>query len=99
MVFNYLGQWGAQSPEEDAAGLVHAVHGSLGQDHDPGNRGAHLLEVVGAVDGGRLEFHWFYQADRHDESTVERVAGEFAGALARIAQDCRGTAAPVGRPE
>ena len=99
VVFNYLGQWGAQSPEEDAAGLVHAVHGSLGQDHDPGNRSSHLLEVVGAVDGGRLEFHWFYQADRHDESTVERVAGEFAGALARIAQDCRGTAAPVGRPE
>jgi non-ribosomal peptide synthase protein (TIGR01720 family) len=88
IAFNYLGQWDGASQEADT-GLVRAVHGSLGQDHDPADRGPHLLEIVGAVQAGRLEFSWYYQPDLHDESTVEAVAGDFADALRRIARDCR----------
>jgi non-ribosomal peptide synthase protein (TIGR01720 family) len=91
VVFNYLGQWDAQQ-REAGDGLFHAVHASLGQDHDPADRSCHALEVVGAVNHGRLEFSWYFQPDRCDQSTVEQVAGSFAGALRAIAQDSRKTA-------
>jgi non-ribosomal peptide synthase protein (TIGR01720 family) len=87
IAFNYLGQWDGALGEGN--GLVRAAHGALGQDQDPADRGAHLLEVVGAVEGGRLELSWHYRPDRHDESTVESVAAEFAAALRGIAEDCR----------
>ncbi|GAA0968406.1 non-ribosomal peptide synthase/polyketide synthase [Streptomyces rhizosphaericus] len=90
IVFNYLGQWDARSAESQG-GLVHAEHGSFGQDHDPREGGSHLLEVVGAVQDGRLGFTWRYRPDVHERATVEAVAGDFAEALRRIAGDCRGT--------
>src|SRR5262249_36047072 len=86
LVFNYLGQWDAR-PDARGAGLYHAVHSSLGQDHDPADRGTHLLEVVGAVHDGRLRFSWYYRPERHHEATVARVAAEFAEALHAIARD------------
>jgi non-ribosomal peptide synthase protein (TIGR01720 family) len=89
--FNYLGQWDAR-PSEAHGGLYKAVHGSLGQDHDPADRGSYLLEVVGAVQAGRLEFSWYYQPGVHDLSTVQAVAWDFADALRRIAQACGETA-------
>ena len=91
IAFNYLGQWDAR-PSAAHGGLCRAVHGSFGQEHDPAGRGPHLLEVVGAVQTGQLEFSWYYQPDVHDLATVQAVAGDFAGALRRIAQDCRETA-------
>jgi non-ribosomal peptide synthase protein (TIGR01720 family) len=91
VAFNYLGQWDARSSEADGS-LYQAVHGSLGQDHDPADREWHLLDVVGAVQGGQLEFSWYYQPDVHDLSTVQTVAGDFMNALRRIAHDCRETA-------
>ncbi|MEU1949464.1 condensation domain-containing protein, partial [Streptomyces sp. NPDC020125] len=89
IVFNYLGQWDARSARAQG-GLVHAEHGSFGQDHDPREGGSHLLEVVGAVQDGRLGFTWRYRPDVHEKATVEAVAGDFAEALRRIAEDCRG---------
>ncbi|WAP59864.1 non-ribosomal peptide synthase/polyketide synthase [Streptomyces sp. S465] len=89
IVFNYLGQWDARSARAQG-GLVHAEHGSFGQDHDPREGGSHLLEVVGAVQDGRLGFTWHYRPDVHDHATVEAVAGDFAAALRAIADDCRG---------
>ncbi|MEU8827139.1 non-ribosomal peptide synthase/polyketide synthase [Streptomyces sp. NPDC048636] len=89
IVFNYLGQWDARSSQAQG-GLLHAEHGSFGQDHDPGQGGSHLLEVVGAVQDGRLGFTWYYHPEVHERSTVEAVAADFADALRRIARDCRG---------
>ncbi|MDN3054833.1 non-ribosomal peptide synthase/polyketide synthase [Streptomyces sp. SRF1] len=89
IVFNYLGQWDARSARS-RGGLVHAEHGSFGQDHDPREGGSHLLEVVGAVQDGRLGFSWRYRPDVHERATVEAVAGDFAAALREIAGDCRG---------
>ncbi|WP_432010894.1 non-ribosomal peptide synthase/polyketide synthase [Streptomyces cucumeris] len=89
IVFNYLGQWDARSSQAQG-GLVHAEHGSFGQDHAPGQGGSHLLEVVGAVQDGRLGFTWYYHPAVHERSTVAAVAADFADALRRIARDCRG---------
>ncbi|WP_462100739.1 amino acid adenylation domain-containing protein [Streptacidiphilus sp. PAMC 29251] len=90
VVFNYLGQW--DGPAGAAGdGLVRAEHGSFGQDHDPGDGGSHLVEVVGAVQDGRLAFTWHHRPAVHDTATVRRVAEEFAEALRHIARHARGT--------
>jgi non-ribosomal peptide synthase protein (TIGR01720 family) len=88
LAFNYLGQWDSTATD-DGSELYRASHGSLGQDHDPADRGGHLLEVVGGVADGRLGFVWHYQPDLHDRATIDAVAADFATALRRIAADCR----------
>ncbi|TWP53632.1 amino acid adenylation domain-containing protein [Lentzea tibetensis] len=87
IAFNYLGQWDSTARGTDG-GLYVASHSSLGQDHDLAESSSHVLEVVGAVQGGELVFSWFYQPDLHDLSTVQSVAGDFAVALRSIARDC-----------
>ena len=88
IAFNYLGQWDA-SDGQAGGGLFKQTHGSFGLDHDPAERKAHLLDVVGAVQEGKLAFSWLYQPARHERSTVERVVADFATALRAIAEDCR----------
>ncbi|GIF17111.1 hypothetical protein Ate01nite_71430 [Actinoplanes teichomyceticus] len=87
-VFNYLGQWDARAQEAGAT-LYHDAHPAPGQDHDPRNRRAQGLEVVGSVHGGELEFTWYYPAGRYEEPAVTAVAGSFAAALRGIVDDCR----------
>lgn len=87
--FNYLGQFDAWSPDAAGGLLRQAVHGSLGQEHDPSSRDSHLIQIVGAVVAGRLEFAWSYRPDVHERSTIERVAEEFTDALRHIARECQ----------
>ncbi|MGH3621699.1 MAG: amino acid adenylation domain-containing protein, partial [Sciscionella sp.] len=89
--FNYFGQSSSGGGEQDG-GLYHLALPSIGLDHDPGQRSPHLLEVVGEVHDGQLGFSWYYEPSRHERSTVEFVAGRFAEALRRIADDCGGAA-------
>ncbi|GHF53719.1 amino acid adenylation domain-containing protein/non-ribosomal peptide synthase protein (TIGR01720 family) [Amycolatopsis bartoniae] len=86
IAFNYLGQGDDATP----AGLYRGALPTAGREQDPANPPGHLLEVVGGVQHGRLGFSWFHRPDLHDRSTVERVAGDFAEALHRMARDCRG---------
>ncbi|MGW4943412.1 non-ribosomal peptide synthase/polyketide synthase [Actinoplanes sp. NPDC004185] len=88
VVFNYLGQWDARS-QETGTTLYQASHPAPGQDHDPRDRTARALEVVGSVHGGELEFSWYFQPGRHDPAAVEAAAEAFATALRAIAHDCR----------
>ncbi|MFH8798671.1 non-ribosomal peptide synthase/polyketide synthase [Streptomyces sp. NPDC017936] len=88
VVFNYLGQWDAR-PESPGDGLIRAEHGSFGRDHDPRDSGSHPLEVVGAVQGGRLSFTWHHRPALHATDTVRRVADDFAEALRHIARHAR----------
>ncbi|MEU8587399.1 non-ribosomal peptide synthase/polyketide synthase [Streptomyces sp. NPDC048664] len=89
VVFNYLGQWDAR-PETLDGGLIRAQHGSFGQDHDPRDGGSHPVEVVGAVQHGRLAFTWHHHPAVHDTATVRQVAEDFAEALRQIARHARG---------
>ncbi|MFI8192534.1 non-ribosomal peptide synthase/polyketide synthase [Streptomyces sp. NPDC085946] len=92
VVFNYLGQWDARAASGDGGpggGLVRAEHGSCGRDHDPRDGGSHPLEVVGAVQDGRLAFTWHHRADVHDPAGVRRAAADFAEALRHIARHAR----------
>ncbi|WP_317446781.1 non-ribosomal peptide synthase/polyketide synthase [Streptomyces collinus] len=90
VVFNYLGQWDAR-PENPGDGLVRAEHGSFGRHHDPRDSGSHPLEVVGAVQGGRLSFTWHHRPALHATDAVRRVAEDFAEALRHIAHHARGS--------
>ncbi|MGH4002580.1 MAG: amino acid adenylation domain-containing protein [Pseudonocardiaceae bacterium] len=88
IAFNYLGQFDGAGGDP-GQGLYRAVHGSMGQAHDPADPGPHLLQVVGAVQDGHLGFTWLYQPDRHHQASVQTVADDFAEALRGIARDCR----------
>ncbi|MFJ3644674.1 non-ribosomal peptide synthase/polyketide synthase [Streptomyces murinus] len=90
VVFNYLGQWDARPETADGGGLVRAEHGSFGQDHDPWDPGSHPVEVVGAVQHGRLAFTWHHRPGVHDTASVRQVAEDFAEALRQLARHARG---------
>ncbi|WP_431605676.1 non-ribosomal peptide synthase/polyketide synthase [Amycolatopsis melonis] len=71
--FNYLGQFGA---------------GRIESDESPRSARAHLLDVVGRVEGGELELTWYYADGVHRESTVEELATAMLAALRGIVAHC-----------
>ncbi|GLZ39063.1 non-ribosomal peptide synthase/polyketide synthase [Actinokineospora sp. NBRC 105648] len=87
--FNYLGQFDSRAQDESDS-LFGPTLSAVGQDHDPADRGGHLLDIVGEVSDGKLSFAWYYQADRLSAATAEAVAADFADALRAIAADCGG---------
>ncbi len=72
--FNYLGRF------DHGGGLDGAAH--------PGQTRGHLLDVVGAVVGDRLELTWHYSAQVHTEVTVRRLADALLAAITGIAGYC-----------
>ncbi|HEX3792177.1 MAG TPA: non-ribosomal peptide synthase/polyketide synthase, partial [Pseudonocardiaceae bacterium] len=83
--FNYLGQFGLS---EQHTGLYRALRGELALDADPAAERAHVLDVVGRIDDGCLEFTWFYSANRHQDSTVGALAEDMLTALTEIVEHC-----------
>ncbi|MEV4051952.1 non-ribosomal peptide synthase/polyketide synthase [Amycolatopsis sp. NPDC049688] len=81
--FNYHGRW-----EEAGTGLYRARLPEPGQDLASGATRAHLLDLVGVVDGGELALTWLYSENVHEEATVRRLAEGMAGALREIAVHC-----------
>jgi len=82
---NYHGQWTAGG---DADGLYRGWGGDLGDDIDPERPRTALLDVVGIVDGGRLELAWTYAPDVHREDTVRGLAEQVLAALRELVAHC-----------
>ncbi|MEU7091592.1 non-ribosomal peptide synthetase [Kitasatospora aureofaciens] len=82
--FNYLGQW------QDVAGdgLCTAVEFDFGRDHSPLGTRPHLLDVVGEVRGGELEFTVFYAQDVHTGETAQELADGLADAVRALIGHC-----------
>jgi amino acid adenylation domain-containing protein/non-ribosomal peptide synthase protein (TIGR01720 family) len=80
--FNYLGQF-----DWPTGGLYHAVRDlELSEAADAAR--THVLDVVGTVHHGCLEFTWYYSANLHREDTVAGLAGELVAALREIVAHC-----------
>jgi non-ribosomal peptide synthase protein (TIGR01720 family) len=90
VVFNYHGNVNSVMAT-DSSSLYAAFHEPVGQEQDPGEHSAHLLEIVGAERGGRLTFDWYYSAAVHDRATIERIVEDFHHALRAVAARCDGT--------
>jgi amino acid adenylation domain-containing protein/non-ribosomal peptide synthase protein (TIGR01720 family) len=76
--FNYLGQH-ALTPELESSGAARS----------PRARRRHLLEIDGAIAGGRLRVQWGYSEHHHRRATIERVAEDFIGHLRSLIAHCR----------
>ncbi|MEU2060470.1 non-ribosomal peptide synthase/polyketide synthase [Streptomyces sp. NPDC013455] len=83
--FNYLGrqEW-ATTP----GGLLHAPHGGLAGGMDRSADRPYLLDVLGRVTDGRLEFTWSYSREVHRRETVARLAAELTDELRAIVRHC-----------
>ncbi|HEY0500383.1 MAG TPA: amino acid adenylation domain-containing protein, partial [Kutzneria sp.] len=90
-------------PNKGVAGLVHATAeprisfnylgqftdtGTLDSSIGPDERRPHQLDVVGVVQGGKLELTWQYCTELHRESTIRRLAGDLVAALHEIIRHC-----------
>jgi natural product biosynthesis luciferase-like monooxygenase protein/amino acid adenylation domain-containing protein/non-ribosomal peptide synthase protein (TIGR01720 family) len=82
VLFNYLGQLDAGARESSLFTLASESTGS-----SQGTRGlrSHVLEVVARGVGGRLELQWRYSEALHSRETIEALARDCAGALAKLA--------------
>ena len=73
--FNYLGR---QDSREPRGALLHAPAGPLTGGMDRACERPFLLDVLGTVADGRLDFTWSYSAGVHRRETVARLAAELA---------------------
>ncbi|AUS81136.1 hypothetical protein C1701_25470 [Actinoalloteichus sp. AHMU CJ021] len=88
--FNYLGQFevggtGAGSGGS-GVGVFSGVVPVRGQDHHPGEERSHLVDVVGAVQDGRLTVTWWYSSGVHDHDTIQRLAARLVGELTTLVE-------------
>ncbi|WP_262388479.1 condensation domain-containing protein, partial [Streptomyces parvus] len=82
--FNYLGQFDAVT----AGGPLGVVAESAGAMTAESGVRAHLVEVNGAVSGGRLSVGWSYSSNLHDRATVAGLAEEFMVRLRALIEHC-----------
>jgi amino acid adenylation domain-containing protein/non-ribosomal peptide synthase protein (TIGR01720 family) len=99
VLFNYLGQMTAGSPEAGGGlDLLDQAPEPGGPALDPRGRRSHLLEVGCMVTGGCLRTEWTYSADRHRAETVETLADAFSAELRRLIAHCRAPEAGAYTP-
>ncbi|WP_285761098.1 non-ribosomal peptide synthetase, partial [Nocardiopsis ansamitocini] len=94
--FNYLGRFDTTGPDS----LFTSIR--PGGAESPEAERAHLIDVVGRLEGGALVFDWAYSRTLHEESTVTGLAERFTAELAELADFClaegRGGATPSDFP-
>lgn len=84
--FLYLGQFDALSE----SGSIHHLQEVTGAPCSADAPRAHLLEIVGYVSGGRLQLEWSYSTNRHEPTTIDRVARSFVAELEGLVAHCKG---------
>jgi amino acid adenylation domain-containing protein/non-ribosomal peptide synthase protein (TIGR01720 family) len=83
--FNYLGRLDEALPE---AAPVSIAPESVGSTRSRSGRRLFLIDVNGAVAGGRLQMAWSFSRNRHHLQTIERLASDFASSLRRLISHC-----------
>ena len=78
--FNYLGGF---SPAI-RGGKFTATDGPAGSSTAAANERAHVLDVEAQIEEGRLMVTWTYSENRHERTSIERLARRFTDALRRL---------------
>lgn len=101
IIYNYVGPTGsvadysARATATNALGLDRAPERAPRPVH-PENAGGHPLSVNSTVVDGRLLLSLRYSSDRHDASTIERLAASLRGYLVALVEACvPGGASPL----
>ncbi|MEU3221479.1 condensation domain-containing protein, partial [Streptomyces sp. NPDC006971] len=89
--FNYHGHFDIGG--EGGDGLFRDALPLPGGDHAAHENRTHLIDVVGAIQDGRLAFSWIYSGDVHREETVRGLAQAFAAELVACVEHCEGVGA------
>ncbi|HEV2145843.1 MAG TPA: amino acid adenylation domain-containing protein, partial [Longimicrobiaceae bacterium] len=85
VAFNYLGQLDQAVSGDTFFGFAPE---SAGASHDERSPRGHLIEINGAVSGGRLEMSVGYSDAVHHRATMERVAAWYAEELRELIAHC-----------
>ncbi|AKJ04230.1 non-ribosomal peptide synthase protein (TIGR01720 family)/amino acid adenylation domain-containing protein/natural product biosynthesis luciferase-like monooxygenase protein [Archangium gephyra] len=84
--FNYLGQVDGAL---NGNGMLALAPEGMGPQRGPRTRRPYLLDVVGAVVGGRLQMTWTYGESIHRRETVEKLAADFLERLRELIAHCQ----------
>ncbi|HEX2294884.1 MAG TPA: condensation domain-containing protein, partial [Actinomycetota bacterium] len=85
IAFNYFGRIDSAYAE----GTFAPTFTETGPTMSPAMPRAHLLEVNASVARGRLQMQWTFSRNRHDQSSVDRLADLFDARLAEIVSAAR----------
>jgi amino acid adenylation domain-containing protein/non-ribosomal peptide synthase protein (TIGR01720 family) len=90
VVFNYLGQFDAQLPDDAPFALL---SDSVGTDLDPDAPRSHELEIVAKVWQGQLQLVWHYSGERYQAATIAALAERYLRDLQALIAHCLSPAA------
>ncbi|MBN1174673.1 MAG: amino acid adenylation domain-containing protein, partial [Micromonosporaceae bacterium] len=82
--FNYLGQ-----TDQSVTGGFAAASELAAPDLDPGNHRPYLVDLVSAVESGRLRMVWTYNETVHERATIEGVAQQTLEAFRALVDHAR----------
>ena len=84
--FNYLGQLDNVLPHNSLFGLSNEATGA---ERDRQQRRTYLLDVNGAVSGGRLQLNIIYSENVHGRAAIEAFSNSLLEALRAIIEHCQ----------
>jgi amino acid adenylation domain-containing protein/non-ribosomal peptide synthase protein (TIGR01720 family) len=84
--FNYLGQFDQVFGAKSLFGPAPESPGGL---RSPLAAQPYLIQILGAVSGGRLRLAWTYGQAFHRRDTIERLAGSFLASLQGLIAHCQ----------
>ena len=88
--FNYLGQFD-QMFSDDA--MLIPENGFKRLDHASGSKRLHLIDVIGIVTDGKLQFTWVYNVRQFAKSTIKSIAENMLHQLSKLIQSADGESA------
>ncbi|OSX98878.1 non-ribosomal peptide synthetase [Bacillus mycoides] len=88
--FNYLGQFD-QMFSDDA--MLIPENGFKRLDHASGSKRLHLIDVIGIVTDGKLQFTWVYNVGQFAKSTIKSIAENMLHQLSKLIQSADGESA------
>jgi non-ribosomal peptide synthase protein (TIGR01720 family) len=84
--FNYMGQMDAAVPDSSP---FRPAGESRGSERGGTAQRSHLIDINGAIAGGRLHLEWTYSRHIHRRQTIDNLAADFLLALQTLIRHCQ----------